>query len=143
MRFPVTASATLLFLLSAVSAAAAVAGAADSDPPPAEDPNTDPECTVTSPFSNSFFDLRPLRRVPSHDPPQHDWIVKGQDYGANFTINICGPVISDIKIKNLDEKGKNVSAFYEKDGEQFSIGYASPCVHEEGLGEGAHEGLNK
>lgn len=94
--------------------------------------NTDEECTVTSPFSESFFDLRPLRRVPDHDPPHHDWTVKGQDYGANFTINICGPVLSKAagKVDGLGKEGvgKNVSALYEKEGEVFSIGYVKRAV---------------
>ncbi|TGZ85676.1 mannose 6-phosphate receptor domain-containing protein [Ascodesmis nigricans] len=115
----------LAILFSAFSFFVSAVIASYTETPPPDNSHDDPECTVTSPFSESFFDLRPLRRLPDRDPPHHDWVVKGQDYGANFTINICGPVLSDIEIEDLGEKGQNVSAFFEKDGEQFSIGSVS------------------
>jgi cation-dependent mannose-6-phosphate receptor len=89
-----------------------------SEPP--EKPN-DPECTVTSPFSENFFDLRKLRRVPLSDPPQTDWFVKGQDYGANFSINICGPVLADVSADGVPDS--TIAAYYEVNGTVHSIGY--------------------
>jgi len=82
---------------------------------------------VTSPHSENFYDLRKLRRVPSHTPPHSDWFVKGQDYNANFTINICAPVLSNTSyVSGVEELQRgNVSAFYEKNGTMYSIGSAS------------------
>jgi len=90
---------------------------AASEPP--EKP-VDPECTVTSPFSENFFDLRKLRRHKA-TPPQTDWHVRGLDYGANFSINICSPVLADIAPEGAN--GDAAGAFYEKDGKVYSIGY--------------------
>jgi hypothetical protein len=96
----------------------------DSKKPPKP---IDPECTVTSPHSENFFDLRKLQRehVPKKGPPQTDWIIKGLDYGANFSINICGPVIADAsRVEGISEKEKDaVGAFYEKNGTMYSIGF--------------------
>lgn len=104
----------LLIGLSLLPATLAV-----SEPP--EKP-VDPECTVTSPFSENFFDLRKLRRLPDMLPPQADWHVKGLDYGANFSINICGPVLTEISPEGANDDA--VGAFYEKNGTVYSIGYA-------------------
>ncbi|KAA8905728.1 mannose-6-phosphate receptor binding domain-containing protein [Sphaerosporella brunnea] len=102
-------------LLSLLSASLAV-----SEPP--EKP-IDPECTVTSPFSENFFDLRKLRRDRTANPPQTDWFVKGQDYGANFSLNICGPVLADVTAEGVP-KGA-VAAYYEMNGTAYSIGSVS------------------
>ncbi|KAF8251841.1 mannose 6-phosphate receptor domain-containing protein, partial [Wilcoxina mikolae CBS 423.85] len=92
---------------------------------------TDPECTVTSPHSENFFDLRKLRRDPNAKVPQTDWIVKGLDYGTNFSINICGPVIADATgVEGVDESKKSaVGAFYEMNGTMYSIGSVSASPH--------------
>ncbi|KAI5804485.1 mannose-6-phosphate receptor binding domain-containing protein [Geopyxis carbonaria] len=118
MRLP---TAPLLLL----AAIAAIAAASPDDPKkPAKDP--DPACTVTSVQSENFFDLRPLQRVPDHAPPHHDWLVKGQDYGANFSINICGPVLAAAGARaDGVPAGTNVSAFYEMNGTVYSIGSTS------------------
>ncbi|KAI5853464.1 mannose-6-phosphate receptor binding domain-containing protein [Tricharina praecox] len=109
----------LLIGLSLLPATLAV-----SEPP--EKP-VDPECTVTSPFSENFFDLRKLRRLPDMLPPQADWHVKGLDYGANFSINICGPVLTEISPEGANDDA--VGAFYEKNGTVYSIGSASISPH--------------
>ena len=85
----------------------------------------DPECTVTSPHSENFFDLRKLRRLSHATPPQTDWIVKGLDYGANFSINICGPGIADASgAQGVGEEARgSVAAFYEMNGTMYSIGF--------------------
>ena len=110
----------LLLLLGII---AAVDGRAGSDSPVKP---LDEECTITSPHSENFFDLRKLRRSPDLTPPQADWQVKGLDYGANFSINICGPVLADTSAVEgvADDKLALVSAFYEKNGTKYSIGCA-------------------
>lgn len=90
-------------------------------------------CTVISPTSERFFDLNPLRRLPpsdsdkksaNKDGDEGSWHARGYDYGANFTINFCGPVVEELDaVQDLD-KGlwRNVSAFYEKGDKQYAIG---------------------
>lgn len=107
---------TLLLLLSQYAAAA-------SDKPLKA-------CTVISPTSERFFDLNPIRKLPpskdskKKDADEGSWHARGYDYGANFTINFCGPVVEELdKVQDLD-KGlwRNVSAFYEKGSKQYAIG---------------------
>jgi cation-dependent mannose-6-phosphate receptor len=52
------------------------------------------------------------------------WLSRGYDFGANFTMNICAPVVETIeKVEGLDkELWRNVSAYYQKDGKTFSLG---------------------
>lgn len=88
-------------------------------------------CTVISPTSERFFDLNPIRRLPPSEDSKKkkegdegSWHARGYDYGANFTINFCGPVVEELdEVQDLD-KGlwKNVSAFYEKGSKQYAIG---------------------
>ena len=90
-------------------------------------------CTLHSPSTGSFFDLRPLQVMPSKssstskDSEPESWHARGHDYHANFTINFCGPVVENLQdVAGIPEsKWRNVSAFYrtEKD-EVFSIGQA-------------------
>lgn len=107
---------TLLFVISAVTAA--------SDKPLKA-------CTVVSPTTERFFDLNPIRRVPPEDgkkkkegADEGSWHARGYDYGANFTINFCGPVIEELnQVQDLDKAlWRNVSAFYEKGDRQYAIG---------------------
>ena len=88
-------------------------------------------CTIRSPTSNAFFDLNPvhvelptdLSKLPK-DARNASWTARGYDYGANFTLNFCGPVVEDIKDVVGVEKSRwrNVSAYYEMDGKIYSIG---------------------
>lgn len=85
-------------------------------------------CTIRSPTSGAFFDLNPLRlelpKKQSKDSRNESYSARGWDYGANFTLNFCGPVIEDLKdVVGVEEKlWRNVSAFYEVDGKTYSIG---------------------
>lgn len=126
MRFWLTSPrASSLFLFFAL-----VLQVSAADTPTTDDPDTpenhDPPCTVTSPHSGNFFDLRPLTRAPGKTPSHTDWLAKGLDYNSNFTINICAPVLADTSgVEGIQgEARKNVSAFYDKDGERYSIGFA-------------------
>ena len=89
-------------------------------------------CTVRSPSTDRFFDLNPIHiSLPESGKKAHkddktdSWHAKGYDYGANFTINFCGPVVEELDdVVDLEKSlWKNVSAFYEMDGKQYSIGY--------------------
>ena len=88
-------------------------------------------CTIISPTTERFFDLNPIHRaLPEKgkkvkEGGDSSWHARGYDYGANFTINFCGPVIEELDdVVDLDQSmWKNVSAFYEKGQKQYAIGY--------------------
>jgi hypothetical protein len=89
-------------------------------------------CTIVSPTTERFFDLNPIRRVPLEDGQKKSkgdadgsWHARGYDYGANFTLNICGPVVEELHdVQDLDKDlWQNVSAFYEVGKKVYSIGY--------------------
>ncbi len=91
----------------------------------------DDPCTVHSPHSGAFFDLNPISLLPvepgkkAHkDQKNESWHAKGYDYPANFTLNVCAPVVEELKhVEGVKESHwRNVSAYYELDGKTFSIG---------------------
>lgn len=98
------------------------AAASDKKPPK--------PCTAVSPTTDRFFDLNPLRReAPEEgkkkkDADEGSWHARGHDYGANFTINFCGPVVEELdNVQDLDKDlWRNVSAFYERGGKQYALG---------------------
>ena len=59
------------------------------------------------------------------DDKETSWKANGYDYKSNFTMNFCAPVVEQLKdVEGVDDKlWRNVSAFYEKDGKTYSIGY--------------------
>lgn len=101
-----------------------------ADPAPAKASDTPREpCTIRSPTSGAFFDLNPLHVLPpgeskSKHPREISWNTTGHDYGYNFTMNFCGPVLENITdVVGVDESAwKNVSAFYKADGKIYSLG---------------------
>ena len=104
-----------------------ITAAADTSPKP-EKP-----CTVHSTTRGSYFDLRVISLSPPEmkdgekvhkDDRSESWRAKGYDYPANFTINICAPVVEKVEDVVGVEKSRwqNVSAFYELDGKVYSIG---------------------
>ncbi|KAF2688781.1 mannose 6-phosphate receptor domain-containing protein [Lentithecium fluviatile CBS 122367] len=91
-------------------------------------------CTAISPTTERFFDLNPLHRTPPDESSKKkqegeagSWHAKGHDYGANFTINFCGPVVEELdNVVDLDKDvWKNVSAYYEKGDKQYALGLES------------------
>ena len=110
----------------------------------AEDKKAKPlkPCTVRSPSTNAFFDLNQIHIAPpksSHTPrqlsgrstkeePVESWHARGYDYGANFTLNFCGPVIEELDdVEGLTKswQRESVAAYYVKDKKTYSIGYAT------------------
>lgn len=87
-------------------------------------------CTAISPTTERFFDLNPLHRTSVEEGKKKEgdegksWHARGHDYGANFTINFCGPVVEELNdVAGLDKDlWRNVSAFYEKNDKQYAIG---------------------
>ncbi|THX08714.1 mannose 6-phosphate receptor domain-containing protein [Aureobasidium pullulans] len=119
---------SILYSLLAFALPAVVSAASDDSKGKKE--NHVP-CTIRSPTSGAFFDLNPLHVILPDDPKKaskdarnESWSARGYDYGANFTINFCGPVVENLtNVQGVDEaRWQNVSAFYELDGKTFSIG---------------------
>jgi cation-dependent mannose-6-phosphate receptor len=84
-------------------------------------------CTIISPLTGAFYDLNTITVQPSKDDGDKSWHARGYDYGKNFTLNFCAPVIEKLEhvIDVPESLWKNVSAYY-KDGEsEISIGQAS------------------
>ena len=116
---------TLLLFLSATSFTP-VASASDSS-------DTHISCVARSPTTGLYYDLNAISLTPPESKDgakihkgdrDESWQARGHDYGTNFTINICSPVIEDVEDVEGVEKSrwKNVSAYYEKSGKVYSIG---------------------
>ncbi len=102
----------------------------DKKPPPAP-------CTVQSPLSGAFFDLNPLalarpdpaklksgNKKPGKDQRVESWHARGYDYPTNFTLNICAPVVEELRdVEGVPQaQWRNVSAFYRLHGKTYSLG---------------------
>ncbi|PYI17791.1 mannose 6-phosphate receptor domain-containing protein [Aspergillus violaceofuscus CBS 115571] len=89
-------------------------------------------CVVRSPTTGLFYDLNAISispppaegEKPRKNAREGSWHAKGHDYGANFTVNICAPVLEDVKdvVGVESARWKNVSAYYKKEGKVYSIG---------------------
>ncbi|KAG8534125.1 uncharacterized protein KY384_000969 [Bacidia gigantensis] len=91
-------------------------------------------CTINNPNNNKFYDLNTITVPPieKHHKKHKDdkiesWHARGWDYGTNFTINFCAPVIEDLKdVEGISgDAVKNISAFYKTKDRTFSIGQTS------------------
>lgn len=101
--------------------------AADSNPLKSTKP-----CIVYSESRGLQFDLNQLAVPPLQDGKkvrkddrEESWHARGHDYGSNFTLNFCAPVVEELEdVEGLDEKlWRNVSAYYTRKGRTYSIGY--------------------
>jgi cation-dependent mannose-6-phosphate receptor len=119
-----TSTATNLFLLLSIPASVLAADSTKSTT------TQIPACTATaSSGSGAFFDLRPDIAVAAVEgktkpPISTDYIARGYDYGSNFTLNICGPVVKTVKdVVGIKESlWQNISAYYKHNDEIYSIG---------------------
>jgi cation-dependent mannose-6-phosphate receptor len=118
MRFSWTTAALM---------AIGVAGAAKDDD--STSTSSAPACIATSVSSGAYFDLRP--DIARHDGESKskygvtkDYHARGYDYGKNFTLNICGPVLEPVKdVAGVDKsEWANVSAYYTYHDKVYSIG---------------------
>jgi cation-dependent mannose-6-phosphate receptor len=89
-------------------------------------------CTIFSPITGAYYDLNTITVLPPEeqkkahkDEQHHSWKAKGYDYGTNFTINFCAPVIESLEdVVGVEESlWKNISAFYTFGGKTYSIGW--------------------
>ncbi|KXJ94877.1 mannose-6-phosphate receptor binding domain-containing protein [Microdochium bolleyi] len=120
-----------LLALVALAAPSVIARAAEADKTTTALP-----CTATS-GSGAFYDLRADIAVPAKEDgskpkdslhrPTSDYKPRGWDYGANFTLNICAPVVEPFdNVKDIEEgHWQNISAYYQLKGEVYSLGFAS------------------
>lgn len=114
------------FFAAITSILSLASAAASSDP---KEPVGDP-CTIHSALTGSFYDVRPLMLTESGTKTQaatnESYHARGYDYGANFTINICGPVVEDLGSVDGIQKSRvaNISAFYRdpSDDTIYSLG---------------------
>ncbi|KAH8590007.1 mannose-6-phosphate receptor binding domain-containing protein [Bisporella sp. PMI_857] len=97
-------------------------------------------CTIAS-SSGTFYDLRPLSilpppddKKPGKDDKTESWHAQGYDYKANFTLNVCAPVIEGLEnVVGIDsEHRENVSAFYDYGDETYSLGQLSMNLTQRG-----------
>ncbi|THC97020.1 hypothetical protein EYZ11_003524 [Aspergillus tanneri] len=126
MKTPTASILSLLFLLS--TPFSSVDATSDSS----NSKNALSPCVARSPTSGLYYDLNAISISPpdpdngkSRKGARHEsWHAKGHDYHANFTLNICAPVLENIKnVVGVDsERWQNVSAYYEKGGRIYSIG---------------------
>jgi cation-dependent mannose-6-phosphate receptor len=120
------------FSYACVVLALSIAGAAADETTKEKPPKP---CTTRSPTSGAFFDLNSLYIHPpgkdskssKKDDKVESWHAKGYDYGANFTINFCGPVVEELDdvVGVSKSHWKDISAFYTVDKRTYSIGYAT------------------
>ncbi|KAJ5678939.1 Vacuolar sorting receptor (Mrl1) [Penicillium macrosclerotiorum] len=93
----------------------------------------DVPCVARSPTTGLYFDLNAISLFPPEmkdgkkvikDARNESWYAKGHDYPANFSINICAPVIEEVKdVVGVDSsRWQNISAYYEQAGKIYSIG---------------------
>lgn len=128
MRSLLSCSPALLALLFSLTGPGLVA-AADADKTTSSTP-----CTATSALG-AFYDLRPDMAVKADDKAKHrkrgaptvDYHARGWDYGSNFTVNVCAPVVKTPEnVRGLDKGAwQNISAYYVSKGDVYSLGAAT------------------
>jgi cation-dependent mannose-6-phosphate receptor len=100
-------------------------------------------CTATNTKSGSFYDLRPDMVVkppsdgskPASGVKTEDYKAVGFDYGLNFTMNFCAPVvgsIANVRGGVSEDSWKNISAYYTSKGDTYSLGLQSSVVKSRG-----------
>ncbi|KAI4210393.1 MAG: hypothetical protein LQ351_006760 [Letrouitia transgressa] len=84
-------------------------------------------CTIFHPTTNAYYDLNAITKKAHKDDRTWSWHTWGYDYGTNFSLNFCAPVIETLDSAVGIEKDlvKNISAFYKYKGETYSIGQVS------------------
>ncbi|KAL8894525.1 MAG: hypothetical protein Q9192_004249 [Flavoplaca navasiana] len=91
-------------------------------------------CTIYQPTTNAYYDISPIAVQPlvdhkkAHkDDRTESWHARGYDFGTNFTLNFCAPVIETLEdvVGIKEDLLKNISAFYEWKGKKYSIGQTS------------------
>lgn len=113
----------LLHIFNLIASLPTIQGALQS-------PKISKPCTITSPNSGLTFDLSSIaiyQPNDSHAERTHSWHARGYDYGYNFTLNFCAPVVEPLTdVVGIDEqRWPSVSAYYTRNGKNYSIGWVS------------------
>lgn len=127
MKLTGSAHYSLLLLSSILGLSSATSDSGPDDQTP---------CVARSSTSGLYYDLNALSLAPPklkdgkqvyQSDRNESWHAKGYDYPANFTINICAPVIEDVQevVGVESSRWQNVSAYYEQEGRIYSLGYDS------------------
>lgn len=125
-----TPSRALLLCTLAVLSGKAVAEEATKTAT-ASTPVVTPCVATATTGAGAFFDLRPDTAVvvpegekPPKGSPVDDYVARGWDYGSNFTLNFCSPVVKEVEdVVGLDKDlWNNVSAYYETKGKIYALG---------------------
>ncbi|TDZ34800.1 putative mannose 6-phosphate receptor-like protein [Colletotrichum spinosum] len=128
-------SSRLLLLLGACATARAAETSTSSTTTSA------PACTAASKSgTGAFYDLRPDIAIKPEEGKSAkgsitaDYHARGWDYGRNFTLNICAPVLETVEdVVGLSKgESKNVSAFYTYKNEIYSIGQSNMDIQTRG-----------
>lgn len=89
-------------------------------------------CQVNGHGNGNFYDLNTITVQPLQDHKKahkddrtESWHARGYDYGVNFTMNFCAPVVEKLEdvVGVKEDLWRNVSAFYTYDKKTYSIGY--------------------
>ena len=123
-------------VLLAMAALAGVSAAEESTKTTTTSTPVVTPCVATA-TSGAFFDLRPDTAVAPVEGEKHakgvpseDYIARGWDYGSNFTLNVCEPVVKKVTDVVGVETAlwSNISAYYETKGKIYSLGCVVPAV---------------
>ncbi|KAJ5897555.1 Vacuolar sorting receptor (Mrl1) [Penicillium tannophilum] len=124
MKLTSSAHYSLLFLSSILGLSSAASSSHLND---------ELTCVAHSPTSGLYYDLNPISISPpqtkngkkvSQEDRDESWPAKGHDYPANFTLNVCAPVIENFTdvVGVPASRWQNISAFYEQHGKIYSLG---------------------
>lgn len=127
MRFSSPCAKDGLLLLATLSLALPYHAAASS--PDSRDSEPEP-CTIHSSLTGSFYDVRPLilkeEGTKTQSATNVSYHSRGYDYGTNFTVNICAPVVEEVdEVYGISRRQwDGVAAFYKDphDDMIYSIG---------------------
>lgn len=84
-----------------------------------------PFCAAVSKLTGDFVDLSQLAKTIDHG--DQDWHIRGLDFGSNFSVNICKPVVRPPPDQYSQvATPQNVGAYYiDANGRAQSLGEAS------------------
>lgn len=139
MMLLVQPRSVLVLLLASLSIGTTTAVNHQSQSPSTRDQPNLSSCVARSPTTGLYFDLNTIsllpldkddkgqqhrHRVHHRSSRDESWHARGHDYGANFTLNFCAPVVENLKdVVGLERpEWKSVGAYYVKNGRTYSIG---------------------
>ena len=128
MRSLLPTPRSALAIVATITAISSTSLAASSSSGPTV-PLLDP-CTIHSSLTGGNYDVRPLTLkepgAKSAAATNESYHSRGYDYGANFTINICGPVVEELEdVEGVSRREwSNIAAYYRDPADEtiYSLG---------------------